>query len=125
MQAGQLMIESHTNVGQIRTSFAVQGSVGSVFVAIVTRMNRLFGCWHSEMSRPFSSQGQTYRTCLSCGAQRQFNLKRWEMQGEFYYRLPTSRTFAHSAAFYRDKLQNREVATWPTRNTDLVGLSTS
>jgi hypothetical protein len=49
-------------------------------------VTRLFGCWHKEMSRPFSSQGQTYRTCLDCGASRRFNLRSWEMQGDFYYR---------------------------------------
>ena len=52
---------------------------------------RLFGCWHKEMSRPFTDQGQTYRTCIDCGARRQFNLRRWEMQGDFYYGLPTSK----------------------------------
>jgi hypothetical protein len=62
------------------------GAVGSL-------MARVFGCWHREMSRPFSEQGQTYKTCLSCGARRQFNLGRWEMQGDFYYRLPTSTYF--------------------------------
>ena len=50
---------------------------------------RLFGCQHKEMSRPFTDQGQTYRTCIDCGARRQFNLRRWEMQGDFYYGLPT------------------------------------
>jgi hypothetical protein len=49
-------------------------------------ITRLLGCWHKEMSRPFSHQQQTYRTCLACGARRQFNLKSWEMQGGFYYR---------------------------------------
>ncbi len=56
-------------------------------------ITRLFGCWHREMSRPFSSQGQTYRSCLNCGARRQFNLRRWEMQGKFYYRVPGSTYF--------------------------------
>jgi hypothetical protein len=49
---------------------------------------RVFGCWHRELSRPFTDQGQSYRTCLDCGARRQFNLGRWEMQGDFYYGLP-------------------------------------
>jgi len=46
---------------------------------------RVFGCWHREMSRPFSHQGRSYRTCLSCGAHRRFNTGSWEMQGSFYY----------------------------------------
>jgi hypothetical protein len=53
---------------------------------------RVFGCWHKEMSRPFTHQGQTYRMCLDCGARRQFNLRRWEMQGDFYFGLPTSQS---------------------------------
>ena len=56
-------------------------------------LNRMFGCWHKEMSRPFSDDGQSYRVCLTCGARRDFNLKRWQMQGEFYYNLPTSKHF--------------------------------
>jgi hypothetical protein len=46
---------------------------------------RLFGCWHKNMSRPFSNKDQAYRTCLDCGASRRFNVGSWEMQGEFYY----------------------------------------
>ena len=46
---------------------------------------RILGCWHTQMSRPFSHQGQAYRSCLKCGAQRKFNLGNWKMQGEFYY----------------------------------------
>jgi hypothetical protein len=48
-------------------------------------VTRVFGCWHGEMSRPFSHGGRAYRKCLSCGAQRQFNLGNWEMQGKFFY----------------------------------------
>ena len=48
----------------------------------------LFGCRHKDMSRPFSRHGQTHRTCLECGARRNFDVSRWEMQGNFYYRLP-------------------------------------
>jgi len=51
-------------------------------------VTRLLGCWHKEMSRPFSHKGQAYRTCLNCGASRKFNVGRWEMQGSFYYARP-------------------------------------
>jgi hypothetical protein len=51
-------------------------------------LSSLFGCRHREMSRPFSGQGQTYRTCLECGARRDFSLNSWEMRGNFYYGLP-------------------------------------
>lgn len=51
-------------------------------------MARMFGCRHAQMSRPFSRDGRAYRSCLSCGAQRQFNLGNWQMQGSFYYGQP-------------------------------------
>lgn len=48
-------------------------------------LTRVFGCWHREMSRPFSRQGEAYRSCLKCGAQRKFNVGKWEMQGGYYF----------------------------------------
>ena len=87
MQAGQLTIQGHLNVVQDKTS------LGSFRAKIGAWLSRLFGCWHRELSRPFSHKGQAYRACLSCGARRQFNLESWEMQGDFYYRLPTARHF--------------------------------
>jgi hypothetical protein len=60
-------------------------------------MARLFGCRHSEMSRPFSVQGQAYRSCISCGARRQFDIDSWKMQGDYYYGAP-NRTFATNTA---------------------------
>ena len=52
-------------------------------------MARVFGCRHTDMSRPFSRDGRTYRSCLNCGAQRQFNLGNWKMTGGFYYGQPS------------------------------------
>lgn len=46
---------------------------------------RIFGCWHANMSRPFSRGNETYRTCVACGARRRFDLEQWEMVGSFYY----------------------------------------
>ncbi|HEU4769945.1 MAG TPA: hypothetical protein VFS77_21445 [Pyrinomonadaceae bacterium] len=79
MQAGQLTI-ANTNMGQLDSS-SVTGKLG-------TFMARVFGCRHAEMSRPFSRDGRAYRSCVNCGAQRQFNLRNWEMQGNFYYGQP-------------------------------------
>ena len=84
MQAGQLTIAT-PNVGQINSS--------SVTAKISDWVARVFGCWHMEMSRPFSHQGHAYRVCLNCGAQRQFNLGNWKMQGEFYYGNATTTHF--------------------------------
>ena len=85
MQANQLTSESRTSIEQSNESF-VAGKVGGW-------IGRMFGCRHKEMSRPFSSDDQTYRACLTCGARRSFNLGQWEMSGGFYYSLPTNKHF--------------------------------
>ena len=63
----------------------------SVTGRLNTLVARVFGCRHADMSRPFSRDGRTYRSCLNCGAQRQFNLGNWKMQGGFYYGQPQLR----------------------------------
>ena len=63
----------------------------SVTGRLNTLMARVFGCRHADMSRPFSRDGRTYRSCLNCGAQRHFNLRSWTMQGGFYYNQPQLR----------------------------------
>lgn len=45
----------------------------------------VFGCWHRDVSRPFTRQGQTYRSCVDCGAHRRFDLRTWEDRGGFFY----------------------------------------
>ena len=45
---------------------------------------RLFGCRHTNVSRPFSKGRSGYRACISCGARRQFNPKTLETTGAFY-----------------------------------------
>jgi len=82
MQAGELTITNFA-VGHIDPS-SVTGKIGSF-------MARVFGCWHVELSRPFSRDGRTYRSCLNCGAQREFDLGNWEMQGNFYYGKPSTK----------------------------------
>lgn len=67
-----------------------QSSQSSIPQRVTNWVARLFGCWHREMSRPFSHYGQAYRVCLHCGAQRKFNLSNWTMHGAFYYNRPTS-----------------------------------
>jgi len=51
---------------------------------------RLFGCGHRNLSRPFSHKRVAYRTCLQCGARKQFNTQTLETVGKFY-NPPTAR----------------------------------
>lgn len=45
---------------------------------------RLFGCWHLQMSRPFTRGSQTYRVCAKCGMRREFDLKTWKTKGRYH-----------------------------------------
>ena len=82
MQAAELTITNFA-VGHIDPS-SLTGKIGNL-------MARVFGCWHVQLSRPFSREGRAYRSCLNCGAQREFDLGNWEMQGNFYYGKPSTR----------------------------------
>lgn len=75
----------------IATSTAPQMDSLSVAGRLNTLMARVFGCRHTDMSRPFSRDGRAYRSCLNCGAQRQFNLGNWKMTGGFYFGQPQRR----------------------------------
>jgi hypothetical protein len=46
-------------------------------------LQKLFGCWQHDLSRPFTYNGKTYRVCMKCGMSRDFNLITWETQGAF------------------------------------------
>jgi hypothetical protein len=89
MQTNQRISENRAN----NLSNPEQTGESSPTIRLGGWINRMFGCWHKEMSRPFSSEGQTYRACLHCGARRSFSVGRWEMRGDFYYSLPTSKHF--------------------------------
>lgn len=88
MQAAQLSI-AHSTISPLNSSSLMDGV--SLTARIGSLMARVFGCRHAQMSRPFSREGRSYRSCVNCGAQRQFNLGNWEMQGGFYFGGPQSR----------------------------------
>ena len=99
MQVNNLTIKSYP--GQISVASMPASMSESVSGTVKGWLNRLMGCWHMELSRPFSSDGKGYRVCLSCGAHRQFNLKNWKMQGDFYYSQPKHFRAIHSMAAVR------------------------
>ena len=47
-------------------------------------VTKLFGCWHENLSRPFTQGKTSYRSCLECGARKQFNAETLETYGNFY-----------------------------------------
>jgi len=48
-------------------------------------VSALFGCWHWNQSRPITVAGDTYRTCLQCGARRRFDKERMKPFGPYYF----------------------------------------
>ena len=56
-----------------------------VFGERVGFIGKLFGCQHGQISRPFSHEKIAYRSCLKCGARKQFNAETLETFGEFYF----------------------------------------
>ncbi len=45
----------------------------------------IFGCWHKQLSRPFTIGKDSYRSCLSCGARKYFDIETLKAFGSFYY----------------------------------------
>lgn len=45
----------------------------------------LFGCWHKEISRPFTIGKDSYRACLHCGARKHFDPQTLKTYGSFHY----------------------------------------
>ena len=46
-------------------------------------LQRLFGCWQHDLSRPFTYDGKTYRVCVKCGLSRNFNVNTWKTYGGY------------------------------------------
>ena len=51
----------------------------------ISLVAKLFGCWHENMSRPFGHGKIAYRSCLNCGARKQFDTESLQTFGKFYY----------------------------------------
>lgn len=56
-----------------------------VFGEKVGLLATLFGCWHKDLSRPFSNGKTSYRTCLECGSRKPFDPKTLKTSGGFYH----------------------------------------
>ena len=48
-------------------------------------LGALFGCWHKEISRPFTIGNNSYRACLHCGARKHFDAQTLKTYGSFHY----------------------------------------
>ena len=50
----------------------------------------IFGCWHHDLSRPFTTKSGSYRACLNCGARKHFDPKTLKTFGRFYFQSPVA-----------------------------------
>jgi len=48
-------------------------------------LGKIFGCWHRDLTRPFSNNNSSYRVCIDCGAHKVFDPKSFKTLGNFYY----------------------------------------
>ena len=68
-----------------QTGTDVHAILSNLFVRTDSVAKRIFGCWRRDMSLPFSRDNESYRTCLTCGARRHFDLESWRTVGSYYY----------------------------------------
>ncbi len=48
-------------------------------------IGKIFGCWHKQLSRPFTNRNASYRACLNCGARKHFDSGSLKTSGPFHY----------------------------------------
>lgn len=57
-----------------------------------TIVNWLFGCRHRELSRAFTSEGETYKVCLKCGARLRYSWQTMSLVPQGAYKPRASST---------------------------------
>ena len=56
-----------------------------VFGQKIGLITSLFGCWHTNVSRPFVNGKIAYRSCLQCGARKRFFPETLKTDKDFYF----------------------------------------
>lgn len=70
---------------QNKIAEAIINRTRGVFGNKIGLVGKLFGCWHRELSRPFTNNDVSYRACLECGARKRFDAETLRTFGPFYY----------------------------------------
>jgi hypothetical protein len=70
---------------QNRIAESIINSTKGSFGNKIGLFGKLFGCWHKELTRPFTNKNISYRACLSCGARKRFNTETLKTFGPFHY----------------------------------------
>jgi hypothetical protein len=57
----------------------------NVFGEKIGVLGKVFGCWHKNLTRPFTMERESYRACVECGARRRFDAGTLRTFGSFHY----------------------------------------
>lgn len=55
-----------------------------VFGKKIGLLTSVLGCWHEDVGRPFVEGKTAYRSCVKCGARKQFDTETLQTFGNFY-----------------------------------------
>lgn len=70
---------------QIKITESLVNQTGETFGIKIGLLAQLFGCWHKQISRPFTIGNDSYRACLHCGARKPFDTETLKTFGSFHY----------------------------------------
>ena len=70
---------------QNRIASAIINRTDNAFGGKIGLLGKLFGCWHKQISRPFTIGRDSYCACLNCGARKQFDTETLQAFGAFHY----------------------------------------
>lgn len=70
---------------QNRIAESVINKTNGAFGNRISVFGKLFGCWHKNLSRPFTVGNDSYRACLHCGARKHFDTQILKTFGSFHY----------------------------------------
>lgn len=70
---------------QGRIAEAIINRTDGAFGQKIGFVTKIFGCWHKNLSRPFTNRRASYRSCLHCGARKQFDVETLKTFGPFYF----------------------------------------
>lgn len=63
----------------------MDNNAAQIFGKKIGLLATIFGCSHSKLSRPFSHDNVGYRTCVTCGAKKKFDLNTRTTSSSAYY----------------------------------------
>lgn len=72
----------------MKTETTIEIGNDAAFIEKQSFLKRLFGCWHSRMSKPVTIDKRTFCYCKDCGLRRRFDTKSFRLEGAFYSERP-------------------------------------